>query len=150
MSLCGNGTHSQTSNFRLFQTERVWWKCQKVIQTGRKNCWKRRNCSLQAISPFPKVFSKGLFPRGVKRCHSVGMGLKAGYLWQLILFLSGAKYLPYRPSVFSVKQQKIFIFDKKLANIISKKYHEKISFLALFHPLLDDKISALSKLKAFW
>ena len=27
-----------------------------------------------SISPFPTVFSKGLFPRGVKRCHCVGMG----------------------------------------------------------------------------
>ena len=27
-------------------------------------------------SPFPTVFSKGLFPRGVKRCHCVGMGFK--------------------------------------------------------------------------
>ena len=26
------------------------------------------------ISPFPTVFSKGLFPRGVKRCHCVVMG----------------------------------------------------------------------------
>ena len=26
------------------------------------------------ISPFPIVFSKGLFPRGVKRRHCVGMG----------------------------------------------------------------------------
>ena len=49
-------------------------KWQKVIQTGRKQCGKRRNCSLRAISPFPAVFSKGLFPRGVKRCHCVGIG----------------------------------------------------------------------------
>ena len=35
---------------------------------------KRRNCSLRAISPFPAVFSKGLFPRGIKSCHCVGMG----------------------------------------------------------------------------
>ena len=48
-------------------------KRKKVIQTGRKHCGKRRNCSLRAISPFPTVFSKGLFPRGVKRCHCVGM-----------------------------------------------------------------------------
>ena len=41
---------------------------------ARKHCEKRRNCSLRAISPFPTVFSKGLFPRGVKRCHCVGMG----------------------------------------------------------------------------
>ena len=73
-------THYQTTNFRLFQTERVCrrqfqilqkWK--KVIQTGRKHCGKRRNCLLRAISPFPTVFSKGLFPRGVKRCLCVGM-----------------------------------------------------------------------------
>ena len=29
---------------------------------------------LRAIAPFPTVFSKGLFTRGVKRCHCVGMG----------------------------------------------------------------------------
>ena len=67
--------------FRIFQTERIcrrqfqiWWKWLKVIQTGRKHCGKRRNCLLQAISPFPTVFSKGLLPRRVKRCHCVGMG----------------------------------------------------------------------------
>ena len=49
-------------------------KWQKAIQTGSKHCGKRRNCSLWAISPFPTVFSKGLLPRGVKRCHCVGMG----------------------------------------------------------------------------
>ena len=45
----------------------------KFFGMGRKHCGKRRNCSLRAISPFPTVFSKGLFPRGVKRCHCVGM-----------------------------------------------------------------------------
>ena len=74
-------THYQTTNFRLFQTERVcrrqfqiWRKWQKVIQMGRKHSGKNRNCSLRAISPFPTVFSKGLFPRAVKRCHCVGKG----------------------------------------------------------------------------
>ena len=33
---------------------------------GRKHCGKRRN-SLQAISPFPKVFSKYLYCRQVKK-----------------------------------------------------------------------------------
>ena len=28
----------------------------------------------QAISPFPTMFSKGFFPRLVKRCHCVAMG----------------------------------------------------------------------------
>ena len=71
----------QTTNFRLFQIERVcrqqfeiWRKWQKIIKKGRKHCGKRRNCMLWAISPFPRVFSKGLFPRGIRRCHCVGMG----------------------------------------------------------------------------
>ena len=75
-------THYQTTNFRFFQTERVCRrqfqisrKWQKTIQTVRKHCGKRRNCSLRAISPFPTVFSEGLFPRGVKRCLC-GNGLK--------------------------------------------------------------------------
>ena len=58
-------THYQMTNFRLFQAERVcrrqfqiWRKWKKVIQTGRKHCGKRRNCSLWAISPFPTIFSK--------------------------------------------------------------------------------------------
>ena len=73
-------THYQTTNFILFQTERLQTtisnltKWQKVIQMGRKHCGKRRNCLLGSISPFPTVFSKGLFSRGVKRCHCVGMG----------------------------------------------------------------------------
>ena len=74
-------THYQMTNFRLFQIERlfrrqfrIWRKWQKVIQTSTKHCGKRRNRSFRAISPFSTVFSKGLFPRGVKRCHCVGMG----------------------------------------------------------------------------
>ena len=52
---------------------------------GRKHCGKRRNCSLRAISPFPTVFSKGLFPTGIKRCHCVGMvnSLPNDKVWNL-------------------------------------------------------------------
>ena len=46
----------------------------KFVQTGTKHCGKTTNCSLRGISPFPTVFSKGLFSRGLKRCHCVGMG----------------------------------------------------------------------------
>ena len=51
----------------------------KFDKKGRKlskqaeNTGKRRNCSLRAISRFPTVFSKGLFPRGSQRCHCEGM-----------------------------------------------------------------------------
>ena len=44
----------------------------KLSKRVEKHCGKRRNCSLRAISPFLTVFSKGLFPRGVKRCHCLG------------------------------------------------------------------------------
>ena len=71
-SVNGNGGRGfnplPDDNFRLFQTKKVcrrqfqiWWKWQKDIQTGRKHCGKRTNCSLRAISPFPKVFSKACF-----------------------------------------------------------------------------------------
>ena len=66
-------SHYQTTNFRLFQIERfcrwqfqIWRKWKNVIQTGRKHCRKRRNCSLRAISPFPTAFSKGFFPQASK------------------------------------------------------------------------------------
>ena len=54
---------------------------------GRKHCGKRRNCLLRAISPFPTVFSKGLFPRGVKRWHCVGMGFLFSTQSQLFITL---------------------------------------------------------------
>ena len=85
-------THYQTTNFRLFQTQRVcrrqfqiWRKWQKVIQMGRKHCEKRRNCSSRAISPFPTVFSKGLFPRGVKKGRK-GLNEKAKFSVTLQVF----------------------------------------------------------------
>ena len=46
----------------------------KLLKWVKNTVGKRRNCSLRVISPFPTVFSKGLFPRGIKRCHCVGMG----------------------------------------------------------------------------
>ena len=41
----------------------------KIVESypkGRKHCEKRRNCLLQAISPFPMVFSKEFFCKHVK------------------------------------------------------------------------------------
>ena len=73
-------THYQMTNFRLFQTERICRRQFQIDENGRKlskqveNTGKRRNCSSRAISPLPTVFSKSFFPRGVKRCHCVGMG----------------------------------------------------------------------------
>ena len=50
----------------------------KCDENGRKlSKWVENTVGkgeIAAISPFPTVFSKGLFPRGFKRCHCVGMG----------------------------------------------------------------------------
>ena len=35
---------------------------------------KRRNCLYKQFLLFQQCFSKGFFPRRVKRCHCVGMG----------------------------------------------------------------------------
>ena len=57
-------TLSQTTNFRLFQTEEFTDDSFEFDQHGKKfskrvenTVGKRRNCSLRAISPFPIVFS---------------------------------------------------------------------------------------------
>ena len=46
---------------------------ENTVGQGEINRYEQ-NCLLRAISPFPTVFSKGWFLRGVKRCHCVGMG----------------------------------------------------------------------------
>ena len=110
-------THYQTANLRPFQIERlcrrqfkILRKWQKVIQTGRKHCGKRRNCSLQAISPFPTVFSKDLFSRGVKRCHCVGIDKKI----ELII----GKVDLYKP--FWIKEKMLFTVIFSYSSIFSK------------------------------
>ena len=46
----------------------------KFDENGRKlSEWVGNTVRKGEISPFPTVFSKGLIPRGVKRCHCVGM-----------------------------------------------------------------------------
>ena len=59
---------SADDNFKLDENSRKFSK--QVENTVGKG----RNCALRAISPFSTAFSKGLLPRGVKRCHCVGMG----------------------------------------------------------------------------
>ena len=75
-------TLSQTTNFTLFQTERVcrrqfqiWRRWQKVIQTDRKHCGKRRNCSSRAISPFSHSVFKRLVSQGRQKVSLCGNGL---------------------------------------------------------------------------
>ena len=63
----------QTTNFRLVQIESICRRqieCDRIIEIyfwkGRKHCGKRRKFWLPAFSPFPTMFSKGLFLKVVK------------------------------------------------------------------------------------
>ena len=47
---------------------------QKFFKQVENTVGKRRNCSLRAISPFPKVFSKHLYCRHVKISACLGKG----------------------------------------------------------------------------
>ena len=53
------------------------FKFDENVQTGRKHCGKRRNCSLRAISPFPTVFFKGLVLQTCKNQDLFGKGLRS-------------------------------------------------------------------------
>ena len=55
------------NNFKLDENGRV-------PQEGRKRFWKRRNCLLIAISPFPTMFSKDLYCRLVRTRACLGKG----------------------------------------------------------------------------
>ena len=55
----------------------------KVVDTI-ENIGKRRNCSLRAISPFPTVYSKGLYCRHEKKPGSFGKGFKIYHFVGLI------------------------------------------------------------------
>ena len=82
-------THSQTTNFRLFQTERVyrqqyliWWKWQKVHQKGWKHSGKTIIAHYEHFLLFAQCFHqtwtadtiKGLFGKGLT-CNCVHFDL---------------------------------------------------------------------------
>ena len=74
-------TLSQTTNFRLFQTESLQMtnfkfdeNCRKVLQMGIKHCGKRRNCSLQANF----FFSHSVFKRLVLQTRKFWACLEKG------------------------------------------------------------------------
>ena len=92
--------HSQTTNFRLFQPERASRRQFEESESGRnyprrvENTGKRRNCSLQAISPFPTLFSKDLVADTLKK-GLIGKGLKAEVVWYMLNLLPDDKILDW-------------------------------------------------------
>ena len=82
-------TYYQTTNFRLFQAEKIcrwqfqiWQKWKKAIQMGWKHSGKRRNCLWGAISPFPSVFKRHVSLEGHQKVSLCGNGLPEEYSLQ--------------------------------------------------------------------
>ena len=74
-------THYQTTNFRLFQIERVcrqqfqiWWKWKKVIQTGR-NHWEKEKLLVTSNFSFSFSVFKRLVSQGCQKVLLCGNGL---------------------------------------------------------------------------
>ena len=61
------------SKFKAFADNKIitTQKFEICIWKSRKHCGKRRKCWLPAFSPFPTMFSKAFFSRGVKSCDYV-------------------------------------------------------------------------------
>ena len=74
-------TLSQTTNSRLFQTERfcsrqfqIWWKWQKVLQTGRKHYGKRKKLLMMSNFSFSHSVLKRLVLQTGKNQSFFGKG----------------------------------------------------------------------------
>ena len=124
-------THYQATNFRLFQTERVcrrqfqiWWKWQKVIQTGRKHGGKRRNCSLRAIFSFSQCFQR-LVSQGHQEELLCGNGLKTEIIIWATFTLSSA-------NAFNLVTSKILLFGIELS------CYNQMLFYCQFLPKLQE------------
>ena len=57
--------HSADDNPKFYENSRQFSKrVENTVGKGEIACYEQ-------IFPFPTVFSKGLFPMGIKRCHCV-------------------------------------------------------------------------------
>ena len=88
-------THYQTTNFRLFQTERVCQrqfqvgqKWQKVIQMGGKHVGKGEIARYKQFLLFPQCFQKACFP-GVSKGVIVWEWVKWMFLFRKNIVTSG-------------------------------------------------------------
>ena len=112
----GSLTHYQTTNFGLFQTERVcrrqfqiWQKWQKVIQMGRKHYGKKEKLLITSNFSFSHSVFKRLVSQGHEKVSLCGNGLSTGFLGQVTFISFGETYLLcqfYRTffSIFSIWQ----------------------------------------------
>ena len=131
-------THYQTTNFRLFQTERVcrrqfqiWQKWQKVIKTGRKTLWEKEK--LLVTSKFS--FSHSVFKRLVSQgCQKVSLsenglrGMKTNYQQCAMVFFHF--YLQSSTMSYSTSEDSLWLVCGLLCN---GENHNKRTMMVLYH-----------------
>ena len=93
-----------------------------AVHAFRKHCGKRRNCSLQAISPFPTVFFctclKGFLPFSINlKCHrqtfSVRKSLKF-VIWERVKTSAFCLGFFLQPDLHLPQRQLLFVITKKI------------------------------------
>ena len=67
------------SKLKEFKNLKFDENCKDFFAKVEKYCGKMRNCSLRAISPFPKVFSKDKYSRHVKTKAGLGKGYQQSF-----------------------------------------------------------------------
>ena len=82
---------------------------------------------VQAISPFPTMFSEGFFPRPIKRCHCVGMG---PYMLVFVNCMHVQGSVNLMIPVLVVSKSKAFADDY---------FNVDLNVKFFFNPLPDDK-----------
>ena len=84
----------------------------KSIQGG-KHCEKRRNCLLQAISPFLTIFSTAIYLSCVKMQQCVVMGKMVLKLVTYENIDKSPIYMYIKCKVYRNSRDSVFIYDKK-------------------------------------
>ena len=90
---------------------------------GRKHCGKKRNCLLQAISPFPTVFSKDLYSKQVTNLGLFGKELNVtkykvqniigkGEMLVTRIVTNLSKFKAFEDDNFNVAEMAKFVFDR--------------------------------------
>ena len=166
------------ANFRLFQTERVcrrqfriWWKWQKDIQTGRKHCGKRRNCSLRENFSFSHSVFKRLVSQGLQKVSLCGNGLNPIKLRKCVsnLFKFACKWVSFYVNLLvvvvvgcvvvvvgSVKANQTKFSIERVSKCTATwplNIYLNMQSLTLYHIILnfkDLKIKKRSLLKTLW
>ena len=127
-------TLSQATNFRLFQTERVWrrkfqiwWKWHKLLQMGRKHCGEKEKLLLTSNFSFSNsVFkslvlqtheNQGLFGKGLTCLqntafeNSMGKGRNEQFLFFPHHFLLYWIYFHHLYQIYNCRLQTLSVWD---------------------------------------